>query len=95
MVKIKAQASGCIPVTTRIGALNETVHPEAPSSPNIYTDSDVLLYKEKLLATLRRIRDSQPEDIKQEREKYIAFAKSFSWTACVDKWISLYESVKK
>jgi glycosyltransferase involved in cell wall biosynthesis len=92
---VKTQAAGCIPVTTRIGALNETVHPEAPSSLKIYNDNDVLVYRDKLLETLRRIRDSHPDSIKQEREKYITFAKSFSWSRCVDKWLSLYESLKK
>jgi glycosyltransferase involved in cell wall biosynthesis len=90
---VKCQASGCIPVTTRIGALNETVHPEAPSSPNITDMNSIQQYKEQLLRTLRRIRDSDPEVIKAERQKYIDFAREFSWAACVDKWLNFYNTI--
>lgn len=92
---IKCQAAGCIPVTTRIGALNETVHPEAPSSPNITSMESVQQYKEVLLRTLRRIRDGDQDEIKAEREKYIQFAHKFSWAACVDKWLNFYNSIKQ
>lgn len=89
----KCQAAGCIPVTTRIGALNETVHPEAPNIPFITNNDEILAYKELLLSTLRRIRDSDPEDIKKERQKYVDFAHGFSWSACIDKWLSLYKDL--
>jgi glycosyltransferase involved in cell wall biosynthesis len=91
---VKCQAAGCIPVTTRIGALNETIHPDAPCIPTIENNQDILKYKELLLSTLRRIRDSNPEDIKMERQKYIKFGKQFSWARCVDRWLELYERVK-
>lgn len=91
----KCQASGCIPVTTRIGALNETVHPEAPSSSNITTMESVQEYKMVLLQTLHRIKDSDPQLIKEEREKYRAFALQWSWAACIDKWLELYNRVKQ
>lgn len=91
---IKCQAAGCIPVTTRIAALNETVHPEAPSIPLITDLDQVNEYKELLLNTLRRIRDSDPEVIKSERNKYIEFTRNHSWSACVDKWLQLYSQVK-
>lgn len=87
----EAQASGMIPVTTRIAALNETVHPEAPQIPAINGNGDIPKYKELLLSTLRRIRDGDPTEIRQERQKYIDFAKQFTWKACVDKWLELYE----
>lgn len=90
---VKCQASGCIPVTTRIGALNETVHPDAPSSQNIKSINDVEAYKNTLLAQLRRIGNTDPNIIKHEREKYINFSKTFSWAACVDKWLTLYSQI--
>jgi glycosyltransferase involved in cell wall biosynthesis len=92
---VKAQAAGVIPVTTRIGALNETVHPHAPQIPLIRNEKDVQNYKDLLLSTLRRIRDSDPEEITQERLKYIEFGHKFSWSSCVNKWLQLYETVKK
>jgi glycosyltransferase involved in cell wall biosynthesis len=91
---IKCQASGCIPVTTRIAALNETVHPEAPNIPVIQNNNDIIQYKDLLLNTLRRIRDNNPEEIKAERQKYINFSKTHTWSNCVDKWLTLYQSLK-
>ena len=90
----KCQAAGCIPVTTRIAALNETVHPEAPNIPLIVSPIDILKYQDVLMTTLRRIRDSSHEAILAERKKYIEFGNRFSWKACVDKWLNLYESIK-
>ena len=91
---IKCQAAGCIPVTTRIGALNETIHPDAPNIPLIQNVEDIQKYKELLFTTLRRIRDSDPEEIKKERQKYIEFTKNHTWEKCVDKWLQLYDQVK-
>lgn len=88
---VKCQAAGCIPVTTRIAALNETIHPDAPSILQINNMADVTKYKDLLLSTLERIRDENPEKLAQERQKYINFAQKFSWSACIDKWIGLLE----
>jgi len=90
---VKCQAAGCIPVTTRIGALDETVHPEAPSMGTINTNEDVDKYKEILLNTMRKIRKGNKEEIKREREKYIEYAKKFYWEEWGDKCIKLYKSV--
>jgi len=90
----KCQISGCIPVTTRIAALNETIHPDAPSIPIINNNDDLIKYKELLSSTLRRVRDGDSEEIKKEREKYIEFGKQFSWTTCVNKWLVFYEQQK-
>jgi len=89
----KCQASGCIPVTTRIGALNETVHPDAPHIDSINTSNGITLYFQLLIDTLNRIKESDSKDIILERQKYIEFAHKFSWEACVDKWIQLYNSI--
>lgn len=88
---VKCQAAGCIPVTTRIGALDETVHPEAPNIPLIENNQDVLKYRELLLSTLRRIHNGDPEEIRKERLKYIEFGMKHTWERCIDKWLQLYE----
>lgn len=90
---VKCQASGCIPVTTRIGALDETIHPEAPNIPLITNHDDIVAYKELLLSTLRRIRDCDPSEIKEERQKYIEFGFKHTWESCVNKWLELYKRV--
>jgi glycosyltransferase involved in cell wall biosynthesis len=90
---VKAQLAGMIPVTTRIGALNETVHPEAPSIPRIETRADIIAFGILLLRTLDRIRTSQPDLLRNERLKYIAYGRQFSWKACVHKWLELYDQV--
>ncbi|CAH6419087.1 Glycosyltransferase [uncultured virus] len=92
---VKAQISGMIPVVNRIAALNETTHPEAPHTTEIKDNNDIFKYRDLLLSTLRRIRDSDPEEIRKERQKYIDFASKFSWKACVDKWLALYEQISK
>lgn len=91
---VKCQAAGCIPVTTRVAALDETVHKDAPSCRIVNGQFNIALYTATLLHTLRRIRDEDPEKIKAERQKYIDFGHSFSWSACVDKWLALYEQVQ-
>ena len=90
---VKCQAAGCIPVTTRIGALNETVHPDAPKSSNITNIESIQEYKSILLQTLRRTRDSSPDQLSQERLKYRLFALQWSWSACIDKWLELFHRV--
>jgi len=88
---VKAQLAGMIPVTTRIAALNETVHPDAPCISEIRVNKDIENYLEKLFETLKRI--NNPE-VLQERLKYIEYAKQYAWEHCVDKWLNLYEKVK-
>ena len=87
---IKAQAAGMIPVITRIAALDETGHPEAPSLPMIKDNNDVHKYRDILFATMGRVAST---DTKEERQKYRDFASKFTWSACVDKWLILYKSI--
>lgn len=94
IVCVKAQVSGQIPITTRIAALDETVHAEAPSAERIITEAKIPQFKEKVLETLRRIRDSDPEEIRKERLKYIEFAQQFTWASVVEKWIKFFEQTK-
>lgn len=90
---VKCQAAGCIPVTTRIAALNETIHPDAPHCPPITNQSDIVQYKHLLLSTLSRIQSSDPTSIRSERQRYIDFARQFSWQNCVNKWLNFYQKV--
>ena len=88
---IKCQASGCIPVINRIAALNETVHPDAPSIPILISIQQIEDYRKLLLDTLKRVE----EDTTAERQKYIEFAKKFTWSNSVNAWLSLYYQVTK
>jgi glycosyltransferase involved in cell wall biosynthesis len=90
---VKAQAAGCIPAVCRVGALFETVHPDAPGV-DLTVPSFALRYTQVLLSVMHRIKVSNSAVIQQEREKYIEFGNKFSWKACVDKWLQLYENVK-
>lgn len=79
---VKAQAAGVIPVTTRVQALAETVHPEAPSIPDIEVPGGKEAYLAKVLETMKTIGA-------HDRKKYIDFALKYTWQACVDKWLAL------
>lgn len=83
---VKCQAAGMIPITTRIAALNETVHPNAPQIESFAQQSDIDKYLQLVLDTLNRA-DSE------DRQKYIDYAKQFSWSACIDKWLAFYEKI--
>lgn len=91
----KCQLAGMIPVVTHIGALAETVHPDAPHIPILLDNNDLSEYKKLLLGTLHRIKDTDPDVMKVEREKYIQFAKGYAWPVCVGKWLTLYEKSLK
>jgi len=78
---IKAQYAGCIPVTSRIGALNETVHPHAP---NIKVVSCPYLYYNLLLQVLLDI-----DYYNNQRQNYIDFAKTFTW----ERSVTLMETI--
>lgn len=82
---VKAQAAGCIPVTTRIGALAETVHPEARTLLKAEKEA----YKTLLLDTMKYIKETKDSVIDEERKKYIDFASGMTWSAVVDKWFEL------
>jgi glycosyltransferase involved in cell wall biosynthesis len=84
---VKCQAAGMIPVTTRVGALDETVHPDAPSIPAINEDADIEAYYTLLCGVL--------ENGDEDREKYRQYASRFTWTHCVDQWLTLYEQVQE
>jgi len=66
-----AQAKGCIPVTTRLGALAETVHPNY----SVYLED----YQQKLIETLEQ------ED-KIDRTIFPQHVKNYTWQDCVKAW---------
>jgi glycosyltransferase involved in cell wall biosynthesis len=86
---VKCQLAGMIPVVCRTGALEETVHPDAPSLPPFKRQDDIIKYLDLAIKTLSKI-----EDLDNDRDKYIEFAKKFTWQACTDKWLELHKSVK-
>ena len=91
---VKCQAAGCIPITTHIGALAETIHPDAPHIDSIKSMDDVVLYSNLVLKTLGHIRDEDPLVIKQERQKYIDYGSQYTWEACINKWLALYNKLE-
>jgi len=92
---VKCCAAGMIPVTTQIGALLETVHPDAPHMEPITNNAGAHKYKDLLLTTLKRVKDTPAEEMRTERQKYIDFGLSFSWKCCIDRWLQLYNTVAK
>lgn len=88
---IKAQAAGMIPVTTRLAALDETVHPDAPSIKIINNNNDLPQYRDLLFSVFDRIKDEP--NIQEERKKYSKFGLQFTWNTAINKWLSLYNNI--
>lgn len=97
---IKAAAAGCLLVTTRIAALDETVHPNAytvahdPNSGRVNANE----YLQKTLEVMRRLQRAQSdakvaEEIRQERLVGIKFASQFTWNRTVRMWLELHDSI--
>lgn len=88
---VKAQHFGLIPVVTRMGALAETVHPDAPTLPAILHLQHVQEYEQLLIKTLQRVcaQSATPLGLVQERRKYINFAQNKTWAQCVESWLSI------
>lgn len=79
---VKAAAAGVICVTTRLAALTETVHPEAPSIPDINVPGGREAYLQKVLETMKNITT-------HDRKKYIEWGLSFTWDHVVEKWLTI------
>lgn len=81
---MKAQAAGCIPVTTTVAALNETVQygTKLPYS-DIYTNEEAQNKWVKEVVDLLKDREKQ----EKIRQKMIPWAQSkFSWDAVANQW---------
>lgn len=89
---VKAQLAGMIPITTRITALNETVHTDAPGVPKITNEIEFNNYYQVMRKTLIKIRDN-PDEINIERIKYIEFAKQFTWSRTANSILELYNKI--
>ncbi len=85
---VKCQLAGMIPITTRIGALDETVHPDAPGIIIVNNSIDINKYYNAVIETMSNITELEPS-----RDKYIEFAKKFTWEACTNKWLELHEQL--
>lgn len=86
---VKCQAAGCIPVTTRIGALRETVHPEAYTVDHISSPLHIFQYRDLLFSVMEQVAAGNID-----REKYVTFGRQFTWDRVVNAWLELYEKVK-
>lgn len=84
---VKAQAAGCIPVITRVGALPETVHPEAPCAKKIENQDDIKEYGKLLLSVMQQVRSF-------DRKKFVEWGRKWTWGRCVDAWLELYHRLE-
>lgn len=83
---LKAQAAGCLLITTRIAALDETVHKNAytvahdPRTGKVNSNE----YLQKTLEVMRKLKKAETDskiadEIRQERLENIKFASQFTW----------------
>lgn len=79
---VKAQAAGLIPVTTRIGALDEMVSPSAPTLRRIDNFRDVVNYRDLLLHTLENVEE-------YDRKIFRDFALGRDWKSVVKSWLEI------
>jgi len=84
---IKVQAAGCIPVSTQLGSLKETLHPGCANLKQI-TDSAEL---NNFICTLVNALNTQNEYMRNSCKEY---AHMFTWKNTVDKFLNLYDDVK-
>ena len=80
---MKAQVAGCIPITTNVAALDETVHFGLKvDSKNIYTDKDA--QAEWVQGAINILKNPPTED---ERQEMINWAKNrFNWDSVAKQW---------
>lgn len=80
---VKAQAAGMVPVATRIGALAETIHPEAPTILDVNAPGGREAYLALLLDALGRA--------DHDRNKYVEFGLARTWDKVADGFVSLFQ----
>ena len=85
----RAQMAGLIPVTSRVGALAETVEPSAAGTNRMSGPTDVRDYEIALLQTMKKVVSMSEENLQKERDKYRKFASTYTWERCVKKWQEL------
>jgi len=80
---MKAQALGCIPVTTTAGCLDETIHFGLKvDSKNIYTDRDA--QAEWINGVIELLKNPPPEKERQEMKNWAR--KHFNWDLVAEQW---------
>lgn len=89
---VKAAAAGLISVTTKEGALAETVNPKCALlvEKNISSIEGINEFKEKVIDALLN-----HEKYEYMRNIAVSYASTKTWDNVVDKWLGLYEEVKK
>ena len=89
ITSIKAQCAGMLPITTRIGALNETVCDYAFKVDSISTPTEIEFYKNLIINVMSNIHSKQ---IYEKRLKCIKFAKKYTWERCAKIWHETFNS---
>lgn len=82
---IKAQLAGMIPITTRLGALNETISEDAFTVDTIFDSYSIQKYQSLVEYVMQNI-----DQLQERRMKYIEFAKKFTWKQCLKKWEDVF-----
>lgn len=88
---IKAQCAGMIPVTTRVGALAETVCDEAYTIDHVFNEENIQKYKNMVLDVMSNV---YFEVIRGKRLECIKFARQFSWEKCAKIWDETFNDEK-
>lgn len=90
---MKAQFWGNIPVTTRLGALKETIAPDGLGVDNPFTSEHLEEYTSTLISLLKRLStQNNTQEVIEWRQKFISWAKPRTWEACVNAWIQLWNA---
>jgi len=85
---IKAQAAGCIPVTTNVAALNETVQFGLKvDSQHIYSDIDA--QKEIIETTINLLKNSPAEKEREPMKKWAL--REYDWDKIARDWDKLFK----
>ena len=80
---MKAQACGCIPITTTAGCLDETIQFGLKvDSKNIYSDIDA--QKEWVEGVINILKNPPTEEERQEMKNWAR--KKFSWDRVAENW---------
>ena len=85
---VKCQLAGMIPIVTRVGALDETLHPDVPGILDFKNDDDITHYLTVVINIMSNI-----DKLDNSIDKYIEFAKKYTWEACTNKWLELHNSL--
>lgn len=89
---VKTQLAGMIPITTKLGALSETVCEDAYTMDSVFDMESVEKYKNLVMQVMR---DINFDHIKEKRLKCIEFASKYSWENCIDVWTKTFNRINE